>query len=203
MSEQRLSGFGSDVVQLLLPHRRPFLMVDRVESWRLEPSAALRASRLVSANEPVFEGHFPGWSLWPGVYTIEGMGQASMVLAVLKRLCEAALADGVSVEDVSAAVQNLDRGYHLRPGHRPGQSDRLLAAIGTPGSRIGMASTLDVKLLHPVFAGQRLDYRVALTHDTGNVMRFEVEAAVDDIPVACGTLGSAFGTMASSLPRER
>lgn len=196
-------GFGSDVIQLLIPHRRPFLMIDRVDAWMLEPEAELRASRFISANEPVFEGHFPSWSLWPGVYTIEGMGQSCMLLAVLKRLCEAASEQGITVEDIAAAAHNLGKGFHLRPGYRPGLSDRLVEVIGGAGPRVGMASNIDVKLLHPVFAGQRLDYKVVLTHDAGKVMRFEVEAEVEGGPVARGTIGSAFVDAATTFPAAR
>jgi 3-hydroxyacyl-[acyl-carrier-protein] dehydratase len=203
MNARENRGFGSDVVQLLIPHRRPFLMVDRVDTWALEPVAELRASRHVSANELVFDGHFPGWGLWPGVYTIEGMGQSCMLLAVLKRICEAALERGLSSDDVSAAARELDRGFHLAPGVRPGLLDRLVESIGSPRTRIGMASTIDVKLLHPVFAGQRLDYNVCLTHDEGTVMRFDVEAAVEGRPVARGTIGSAFVEAATALPFVR
>lgn len=183
-------GFGADVIQLLLPHRRPFLMVDRVERYALEGEPSLRASRYISANEPVFEGHFPGLSMWPGVYTIEGLGQASMLLAILVGLHEEAAARGVAAEEVEEALRNLDAGFHLRPGYRPGLSDRLVEALGPPGAHLGLASDVDVKLLHPVFAGQRLDYEARLTRRLGRVQRFEVEATVDGAPVARGALGS-------------
>jgi 3-hydroxyacyl-[acyl-carrier-protein] dehydratase len=193
MSDQehhKQNGFGADVIQLLLPHRRPFLMVDRVESYALGDEPALRASRHISANESVFEGHFPSLSMWPGVYTIEGLGQASMLLAVLVGLHEAAAARGVTAEEIGEALRNLDAGFHLRPGYRPGLSDRLVEALGPPGTHLGLASDVDVKLLHPVFAGQRLDYVARLTRRLGRVQRFEVDAAVDGVPVARGTLGS-------------
>ncbi|MBI2375545.1 MAG: hypothetical protein HYV07_16235 [Deltaproteobacteria bacterium] len=76
---------GPDVVQRLLPHRRPLLMVDRVDAYRSDPPS-VRASRFISANEPVFEGHFPGLSIWPGIYTIEGLGQSCMLAMVLSEM---------------------------------------------------------------------------------------------------------------------
>ena len=51
-------------IQRLLPHRYPFLLVDRVVS--IEPGKALRAYKNVSVNEPFFEGHFPGHPVMPG-----------------------------------------------------------------------------------------------------------------------------------------
>ncbi len=63
----------------LLPHRYPFLLIDRV----LEVSAdRVRALKNVTFNEPYFQGHFPGAPVMPGVLQIEAMAQAGGVLAV-------------------------------------------------------------------------------------------------------------------------
>ena len=66
-------------IQKLLPHRYPFLLVDRVTS--IEPGKALRAYKNVSVNEPFFEGHFPGHPGMPGVLVLEALAQASAILA--------------------------------------------------------------------------------------------------------------------------
>jgi len=66
-------------IQKLLPHRYPFLLVDRVVS--IEPGKALRAYKNVSVNEPFFEGHFPGHPVMPGVLVLEALAQASAILA--------------------------------------------------------------------------------------------------------------------------
>ena len=63
----------------LLPHRYPFLLIDRV----LEVSAdRVRALKNVTFNEPYFQGHFPGAPVMPGVLQIEAMAQAGGILAV-------------------------------------------------------------------------------------------------------------------------
>jgi beta-hydroxyacyl-ACP dehydratase FabZ len=63
----------------LLPHRYPFLLIDRV----LEVSAdRVRALKNVTFNEPYFQGHFPGSPVMPGVLQIEAMAQAGGILAV-------------------------------------------------------------------------------------------------------------------------
>src|SRR5690606_32068568 len=87
---------GADTVQMLLPHRRPFLLVDGTLAVALGPRPALRAFKNVSANEPVFDGHFPGLSLWPGVYTIEGLGQTTNLLDVTVALAQAFERHGAS-----------------------------------------------------------------------------------------------------------
>lgn len=66
-----------------LPHRYPFLLIDRVLSMELEPEKRLRAMKNISINEPYFNGHFPGNPVFPGVLMIESMAQAAGMLAHL------------------------------------------------------------------------------------------------------------------------
>ncbi|VFP86763.1 3-hydroxyacyl-[acyl-carrier-protein] dehydrataseFabZ [Candidatus Erwinia haradaeae] len=63
----------------LLPHRYPFLLVDRVIEF--EKNKYLRAVKNVSVNEPFFQGHFPGRLIFPGVLILEAMAQATGILA--------------------------------------------------------------------------------------------------------------------------
>ena len=65
----------------LLPHRYPFLLVDRV--IELEPHKRVRAIKNVTFNEPFFQGHFPGRPVMPGVLVIEAMAQAGGLLTQL------------------------------------------------------------------------------------------------------------------------
>ena len=65
----------------LLPHRYPFLLVDRVVE--LEPDRRIRALKNVTFNEPYFQGHFPGRPVMPGVLVIEAMAQAGGLLTQL------------------------------------------------------------------------------------------------------------------------
>ncbi len=184
---------GPDTIQRLIPHRRPFLMVDTVEAYERGPRPTLHAARHVSANEPVFEGHFPGLHLWPGVYTIEGLGQSANLLHIVWSMEQRWEAQGGAPDDVLAALRNLELGYRLQPGFRPELSARLVEGLGDPGdaaSRIGLSAAVDVKLLAPVFAGQRLDYRVTQTHQMENILRFEVEASVAGKAVARGVMSS-------------
>lgn len=64
----------------MLPHRYPFLLVDRVTDY--EEGKWLRAVKNVSVNEPCFTGHFPTKPIFPGVLILEAMAQATGILAV-------------------------------------------------------------------------------------------------------------------------
>ena len=64
----------------MLPHRYPFLLVDRVTDY--EDGKWLRAVKNVTVNEPCFTGHFPAKPIFPGVLILEAMAQATGILAV-------------------------------------------------------------------------------------------------------------------------
>lgn len=66
-------------IQKILPHRYPFLLVDRITE--LTPRESIVGYKNVSISEPVFQGHFPDHPIYPGVMIIEGMAQAGGVLA--------------------------------------------------------------------------------------------------------------------------
>lgn len=62
-----------------LPHRYPFLLVDRIIA--MEPNVSITGIKNVTINEPFFQGHFPGQPIMPGVLIIEAMAQVGGVLA--------------------------------------------------------------------------------------------------------------------------
>ena len=65
-------------IQQYLPHRYPFLLVDRVE--QLDLGKYIKAYKNITLNEPFFEGHFPDKKVMPGVLILEAMAQASGIL---------------------------------------------------------------------------------------------------------------------------
>jgi len=70
-------------IEKYLPHRYPFLLLDRVLSMETEPEKKLTGIKNVTKNEHFFEGHFPGNPVMPGVLMIESMAQAAAMLANL------------------------------------------------------------------------------------------------------------------------
>jgi 3-hydroxyacyl-[acyl-carrier-protein] dehydratase len=70
-------------IEKYLPHRYPFLLIDRVISMQMEPEKKLVGIKNVTINEPFFTGHFPGNPVMPGVLMIEAMAQVAGMLAHL------------------------------------------------------------------------------------------------------------------------
>ena len=70
--------FDIQEIMGLLPHRYPFLLIDKVVEF--EPQKRLVAIKNVTINEPFFQGHFPGHPIMPGVLVIEAMAQAGGII---------------------------------------------------------------------------------------------------------------------------
>ena len=83
MSESVKLPIDVTQIQKLLPHRYPFLLVDRVVA--LDPHKSIVALKNVSINEPFFQGHFQGHPVMPGVLVIEALAQAGGLLTQLSR----------------------------------------------------------------------------------------------------------------------
>ncbi len=90
-------------IQKILPHRFPFLLIDRVTA--MTASESIIAYKNVSISEPVFQGHFPDHPIYPGVMIVEGMAQAGGVLA-FKSLSEE---DQKEIENKVVYFMSIDK----------------------------------------------------------------------------------------------
>jgi len=129
-----------DINQIMniLPHRHPFLLVDRV--LELEESKRIVAIKNVTINEPFFPGHFPGHPVMPGVLIVEAMAQVAGILAYQS---------DESVRDKVTYFVGIDNAKFRRPVV-PG--DQLHLEIEVTGCKRGIWSfsakaTVDGKLV--------------------------------------------------------
>jgi len=99
-------GFGFDEVLRRLPHRYPFLLVDRV--LECVPGERVLALKNVTANEEFFVGHFPGRPVMPGVMILEAMAQAAGILAFVT-------AGVYASDDVRFYFAGIDKARFRRP----------------------------------------------------------------------------------------
>lgn len=102
-------------IMQILPHRYPFLLVDRI--IELEPKKKAVGIKNVTINEPFFNGHFPGHPIMPGVLIIEAMAQVGGVL-MLKSF-------DMKAGDVVIYFMGIDKARFRKPV-RPGDQLRLV-----------------------------------------------------------------------------
>jgi 3-hydroxyacyl-[acyl-carrier-protein] dehydratase len=167
-------------------------MVDRLTGLSLEPVASLRAQKYISANDPIFDGHFPGLALWPGAMTWEGMGQTAGVLISLLEIWKPFKENGISEQEFCRTLIDMEQNLTLRPNQKP-KHQELFEKVATPkeGMPVGVAGSVNIKFIAPIYAGSRLDYEAVLTRRMEQKFHFQLQAKVDGKPVAKGTMVSA------------
>lgn len=96
-----------DQIEQLLPHRYPFLLVDKIVECT--PGQSAKGIKCVTANEPCFQGHFPGFKVMPGVLIIEALAQVGAVAILTEEESRGKLA-------LFGGIKNARFKQQVRPG---------------------------------------------------------------------------------------
>lgn len=113
-----------DQIEALLPHRYPFLLVDKVVDC--VPGESAKAIKCVTANEPFFQGHFPGFKVMPGVLIIEALAQVGAVAILTEEENRGKLA-------LFGGIKNARFKQQVRPGDVLELECKLTARRGPVG----------------------------------------------------------------------
>ncbi|MGI9493390.1 MAG: 3-hydroxyacyl-ACP dehydratase FabZ [Geminicoccaceae bacterium] len=143
-----LGSLDIDGIKRMIPHRYPFLLIDRVDDIIAETSAV--GIKNVSSNEPYFEGHFPAKPVMPGVLIIEAMAQTAAVLVVATL--------GESAAGQLVYFMTIDQARFRKP---VGPGDQLRLEMTKKQRRLGMwkfdgQATVDGQLVAEASIGAKI-----------------------------------------------
>lgn len=113
-----------DQIESILPHRYPFLLVDKITEC--VPGERAKGIKCVTANDPFFQGHFPGFKVMPGVLLIEALAQVGAVAILTEAGCEGRLA-------LFGGIKNARFKRQVRPGDTLELSCQLTGRKGPVG----------------------------------------------------------------------
>ena len=127
MNPTKPCAMDIDEIMRYLPHRYPFLLVDRITE--LNDNTSIRGIKNVTMNEPFFIGHFPGYPVMPAVLVIEALAQLASILAW--KIAGRTPGDGTII--FFAAIDNARFRRQVRPGDQlvlESEVQRMVRGIG-------------------------------------------------------------------------
>jgi beta-hydroxyacyl-ACP dehydratase FabZ len=135
VSSQGVAGrvLDIDAIREILPHRYPFLLVDRIEELETERVVGIKN---VTVNEPFFAGHFPDFPVMPGVLIIEAMAQVAGVLVL------SGIPDRKSKLVLLAGVDGAKFRKPVRPGDQLRMEMKILRSRASM-AKVGGTATVD------------------------------------------------------------
>lgn len=175
---------GYDDICKILPHRYPFLLVDRIVE--LEPGVRCVGVKSVSINEEFFQGHFPGRPVMPGVLLLEAMAQVAGVLTLVSRNSPGALSYFASIEKA-----------RFRRPVQPGDkfmTEATLTVLRGALCKVSVVGRVDGQ----VMVEADFTFMTADESSVGAIAR--ASGLPDSIPPATILAGTQAGTQAGSTP---
>ena len=180
--------YDRSLIELLLPHRPPFLMVDEITSYTGGKNPCLLANYSVKDNELGYfgiesDGH------WPSIYVVEGLGQACNLLIVIYALEKGLTETDLKIIDMGEVLNKL---MH----DEPDEPTRILIGflnqrLMEPYSDVGFLGSADLEITGHARQGQVISYQVQMNQAFGSLFHSSVRAYADNNLIARGTLVSA------------
>ncbi len=167
-------------IQKIIPHRYPFLLVDRI--IELEPGKRAVGIKNVTVNEPFFQGHFPGFPIMPGVLIVEALAQTA----------------GIAVNAEAAGISDGDGEDTGSEAKKTGSSeDRSAKATAeTLDKKLGVFASIDgMKFKKQVMPGDTLRMEVEILSSKLGIVKAKVRASVKDKTAAEGEIRFAMTTV--------
>ncbi len=182
--------YDRSLIEKLLPHRPPFLLVDSITSYFGGRYPSMNANFSVNKKEPAHSGSISG-SHWPSIYIIEGMGQCCNLVIIISALEKGLMKAGFGFETMDGVLKGLmydktDEITLILKGILKARQEEVYSNVGFLGSA-------NVEVTGYVRHGQVITYEVRLNQSFGILHHSTVRAFADDNPVAHGTLISAAG----------
>lgn len=180
--------YDRTLIELLLPHRSPFLMVDLITSYRGGKNPALHAIYTLKENDRLYfnnesNGH------WPSMYIIEGLGQACNLLIVIAALEKGLMEAGLKINSMGEILNSL-------VDEEPDEKTRVLKGflhqrLLETYSNVGFLGSADVEITGRARQGQMISYEVQQNLAFGTLFHSSVRAYTNDNLIARGKLVSA------------
>lgn len=115
-------------IKQILPHRYPFLLVDKI--LELEPGKRAVGIKNVTANEPFFQGHFPNYPIMPGVLIVEALAQTAGIAVAVQEENKGKLG-------VFAGIESIKFKYQVQPGDTLQlEAEILMAKMGVVKAKV-------------------------------------------------------------------
>lgn len=177
---------GWDEITQILPHRYPILLVDKITE--IEPGHRIVGLKNVTATEEVFQGHFPGHPVMPGVLLLEGMAQVAGVLILVTRNTPGALSYFATVEKA-----------RFRQPVRPGDTvitEAILDVLRGPYCKVSVTGRVDGQVV------VEAEYTFMTTTDSSAqaIVRSAAPGAVQNAPQAGVAAGSQAVAQVGATP---
>lgn len=177
--------FTQNVIRHFLPHRYPFVMVERVHSFTGGDAPALDASFVVSADTYIFKISQES-TTWPSAFVIEGLGQSCALLSIVWALQKQCISKGMAPEGVFELLHQFEESPDLINNDVSSESPLGDVLPGIPYNNLLASVNLDI--LNEAYIGDTIHYKVTRSHSLNDMSRFAVHARVEERDLVQGFL---------------